>query len=85
MLHYKEIFVMQQGTLMAKKSPLPFTLNTHTTYTPKKNAKPKHLVLFADKDGNILGNLDGDYLERATALISHAQLICCRSGRQGLF
>ena len=64
---------MQQGTLMAKKSPLPFTLNTHTTYTPKKNAKPKHLVLFADKDGNILGNLDGDYLERATALISHAQ------------
>ena len=64
---------MQQGTLMAKKSPLPFTLNTHTTYAPKKNTKPKHLVLFADKDGNILGNLNGDYLERATTLIKNAQ------------
>ncbi|MDO4896029.1 MAG: leucyl aminopeptidase [Moraxella sp.] len=50
-------------------SKLPFSLSVAPTFKPKKSKNPPHLVLFADKDGNILGNLDGDYLERANALI----------------
>lgn len=57
---------------MVAKSPLKPTLSTHSTYAPKKNAKPKHLVFFADKDGNILGNLDSQQLERAKNLIKNA-------------
>lgn len=47
----------------------PFHLNTAPTYHPKKSKDQPHLVLFSDKDGNVLGNLEGDYVARAKALI----------------
>lgn len=54
---------------------LPFELSLSDNFSPKKSKTQPHLVLFADKDGNILGNTEGDYLERARALIkaSHFQ------------
>lgn len=49
-----------------------FTLNVSDAYTQKGKNLP-HLVLFADKDGHILGNTEGEYVSRATALIKASQ------------
>lgn len=54
---------------MAKSTP---TLSMANKYTAKKTKAQPHLVLFADKDGNILGDAlpaDSTELSRANALI----------------
>ncbi|WP_066802892.1 leucyl aminopeptidase [Moraxella oblonga] len=55
---------------------LPFSLSVSPTLTLKKPTKTNplpHIVVFADKNGNLLGNLDNNNIsERATTLIKHA-------------
>lgn len=50
-------------------SKSPLTLSVLDTFNPKATKNPPHLVLFADKDGKILGNLDGEHISRANTLI----------------
>lgn len=50
-------------------SPLNLDLSISDKFSSKKTKTPLHLVIFADSDANILGNLDGVHLDRANALI----------------
>lgn len=45
------------------------TLSVSDKLSPKKTKAQPHLVVFADSDAKILGNLDSGHLDRAKALI----------------
>ena len=50
-------------------SKFPLTLSVSNSFGLKATKNLPHLVLFADKDGKILGNLDGNHISRASTLI----------------